>query len=326
MKRLILSLLLALLVAPIVIGQQPSDIIIGVVTYQFEGRVWDVENYTNPVNTDLQILPVDYGDMTRALPTVEPVHYLVDIRQAATAAEQIAAIESLMAANVAALVITPVTEGVEPLKAAIQAAAAKVPVVLHGYKVAGLNLPFAGMDLEELAKNMAQANTRPRSFVIIGNLSEYNQKTFIEILQGNAGFKGFYEAGDLDGQAEAAMAIRDVADLWGIVVTNSQFAPGAAEAIKAATAGTDRLIKLGSVGAPEDWKSLFDQKLLSAAFTFDSYQTLQQAAVMAKIMLTGGTLENFYPDVLFYTRSNAYNHTSWPYSLDTPNRLASFWN
>lgn len=326
MKRLILSLLLALLVAPIVIGQQPSDIIIGVVTYQFEGRVWDVGNYASPVNTDLQILPIEPGAMTRPIPTVEPVHYLLDIREAATAAEQISAIESLMAANVAALVITPVTEGVEPVKAAIQAAAAKVPVVLHGYQVAGLNLPFAGMDLVELATNMKNSNARPRSFVIIGNLSEHNQKSFIEILQGNAGFKGFYEAGDLDGQAEAAMAIRDVDGLWGIVVSNPQFAPGAAAAIKAATAGTDRLIKLGSVGAPEDWKSLFDQKLLSAAFSFDSYQTLQQAAVMAKILITGGTAENFYPDVLYYTRKDAYNHTSWPYSKDIPNRLASFWN
>lgn len=326
MKRLILSLLLALLVAPVVIGQQPSDIIIGVVTYQFEGRVWDVGNYQSPINTDLQILPVDPRDITRALPTVEPVHYLLDIREAATAAEQIAAIESLMAANVAALVITPVLEGVEPVKAAIQAAAAKVPVVLHGYQVAGLNLPFAGMDLNELGLNLFKSNTRPRAFAVIGNLSEYNQKMIIDHLQANAGFKGFYEAGDLDGQAEAAMAIRDIPDLWGIIVTNPQFAPGAAEAIKAATAGTDRLIKLGSIGAPENWKSLFDAKLLSAAFSFDSYQTLQQAAVMAKILITGGTVENYHPDVLYYTRKDAYNHTSWPYSKDTPNRLASFWN
>lgn len=326
MKRLILSLVLALLVAPVVIGQQPSDIVIGVVTYQFEGRVWDVQNYSNPVNTDLQILPIEPGAMTRPLPAVEPVHYLADIREAATAAEQIAAIDSLLAAKVAALVITPVTEGVEPLKAAIQNAAAKVPVVLHGYKVPGLNLPFAGMDLDELGKNLTNSNSRNRSFAVIGNLSEYNQKLVIEHLQGNAGFKGFYEAGDFDGQAEAAMAIRDIPDLWGIVVTSPQFAPGAAEAIKAATAGTDRLIKLGSVGAPENWKDLFNQKLLSAAFSFDSYQTYQQAAVIAKVMLMGGTSYNFYPDVLFYTRADSYNHTSWPYSQDTPNRLASFWN
>lgn len=324
MKRLILCMLLAALVAPVVIGQRTDDIIIGVVTNHLEARVWNVQYYTNPMNGDLQVLPVDPTLATsRELPTVEPVHYLVDIREANTAADQIAAIDALLEAGVQGLVITPVEE-FNLVKDKIASAAGQVPVVLHGRNIPELGLPFSGFDMAEFGKAMAEQQDRG-PFVLIGNMSDPTQSAFIAPHESLPDFKGFYEALS-DGQAEAAMAIRDVADLGYIMVTHHRYAAGAAAAIQAATAGSDRLIRLGSVWAPEGWKDLFGQKLLHGVFTWDNYEALMQAAVMVKVMIRdGATPANFYSDVLYYTSVTSYNHTSHPYSQDTPNRIGGFW-
>ncbi len=325
MKRFFIFMLLAALVAPLVIAQSQPDIIIGVVTYKIDGQVWGIQFYTNPINGDLQVLPVPEGNASsRDLPDVEPQHYLVDIREASTAADQVAAIDSLLAAGVQGLVITPVDD-FSLVSNAISNAAKQVPVVLHGRNIPELNLPFAGVDMAELGKVMAEQQDGGR-FVVVGNLSDTTQNAFISPLMELDSFGGFYEALS-DGRAETAQAIADETEpIEYVMVSHSRYAAGAAAAIQAVTAGTDRLIKLGSVFAPDTWKDLFDQKLLHGVFTWDNYLTLMQASVMAKVMIRDGvTPDNFYPDVLYYSRSTSFNHTSYPYSQDTPNRVGRFW-
>jgi len=326
MKRILTGLLLAVLVAPFVMGQfaECDEYFIGMVTYQIDAMTWTPENYVRPINADLQVLPVEPGKATiRQIPEVEPDHYLLELRDAGTAQAQIDAINELLAMGCEALVITPVAE-TNLIKDAVAAAAAKVPVILTGRRIPGLDLPFYGMDTFELGLALANNNTQT-PFVIVGNRSDATQAAFIEPLEAIEPFQGFYEAATVDGKAEAAQAINDVPSLATIVVSHHKYAPGAAAAIKDATEGTDRLIQLGSVGAPEGWKDLFEQKLLHGVFAWDNYVVLQGAAVAAKVAIRDGVpAQDFHPDVLYYRSATGFNHTSYPYSQDQPNRVGRF--
>jgi len=220
-------------------------------------------------------------------------------------------------------VITPVAD-YHLITDTLASAASKVPVVLHGRDMPGSGYPFSGVDMAELGKVMSeQQDGAP--FALVGNMSDPTQEQFITPHLTLAGFAGFYEA-VTDGNGATAQAIRDNDALEFVMVTDAKYAAGAAAAIQAATAGTDRLIKLGSVFAPTNWKQLFDDKLLHGVFTWDNYRSMLHAAVIAKVMVRDGeTLENFYPDILYYSRSTSFNHTSHPYSQDTPSRAGRFW-
>jgi len=330
MKRIILLLLLVALVAPLATSQTSiKEYTIGMVIYQIDARMWEPQFYADPLNADLQLLPVPEGKLGSSRgagrgETTEPDHYLVDIRYATTAGEQLAAIEDLMAKGVVGLVIMP-AQDTNQIKSAVATAAAKVPVVLTGRTIPGLNLPFFGVDMAEMGKAMT-LRVPKGPFVVIGNLSDEGyQKPFIDPLMLMEQFAGFYEAGSPTGQSEAAQAINDVAGLMYIVVTNPLYTAGAAEAIKAVTAGTDRLIKLGSLGAPVGWKDLFNQKLLQGVFSWDAYEVLQQAAVAVKVKVRDGVdTENYYPDCLYWTSATGYSHASYPYTLDP--RMNAFFN
>jgi len=111
-----------------------------------------------------------------------------------------------------------------------------------------------------------------------------------------------------------------------IITSSHQFANGAARAIEEITEGTDRLIKLGSVGAPDGWKDLFEQKLLHGVFSWDNYEVLQEAAVAVKSAIRDDAApQDYFPDTLFYRSANTFIHLSHPYSEDAPNRIFYFW-
>ncbi len=321
MKRTGLLTLLALLIA-LPLGAIAQDEVtvytIGMVTYQIDGRVPpSMDLFVGPLTSDLVVLPLPENSQGGQVVPATGNQFVLNLIEAASANEQIQAIDQLLAAGADALVITPAPEA-NLIKDAVARAAAQMPVALAHRPIPGLDLPFYGQDTAQVG-TVWKDGSQP--FAILGNLSDPLQKGLIDAMRDAEAFLGFYEA--LDGQAEAAKAIADHADLFGIIVTNPAYASGAAEAIRAATEGTDRLIKLGSLGAPENYKDLFDAKQLNAVIAWNNYGILLDAAVAMKVKLLGDEPTSAFADIIFMTSATSWVSNSYPYL--SPSHIGRFW-
>lgn len=338
MRRLfIVGILFVALLAPLAISQQP-DIYIGMVTYKVNAQVWDIQNYARPMNGDLQVLPLGEG-VSREIPDVEPQHYLVEIREASTAADQIAAMNELIDFGVHGMVLTPVAE-VDLIRDAVSAIAADMPFTLTTREITGINAPYFGFDTYDLGITLTDYDG-VKPYVFIGNLDDKWQSDFLAgLIEGTRlapttypdeeivdQLQGYYSVkSSAEAYTEALAALAVFPDLFGIL-TFPEYVPGIQQAIAEVYAGTDTLIKVGSIGAPEGWKEMFDNSTLHTVFGWDNYLVLQRAAVGVKVMLRDGeTPEDFYPDGLYITSSTSTpSRLSYPYSEDQPNRAARWW-
>jgi ABC-type sugar transport system substrate-binding protein len=330
--------------APVIAQVGAGDVVkLGVITYHFDGTVWsDIDGYMPLLGMDLKEfpgVPLEYGAVV--LPTFvarssnQPHsgggtigNYAMEnkvelvLKEADTAAAQVAAIEAMIAEDVHGIFITPVAD-VEPIRKALCAALDKGIVVTLGYR----NIPsivsryygrvgFVGVEPyavgtvwgqlanPEYQTRYEKGRGKPVGAFVVG--SDFNDSLQADILEGfstralenflgshvTTADQAYAFTKGLIAEHEAAVFAAENAVMV-FIVTDPNVAHGvgkaATEAVQAAKDNDRKIsIKVGSYSAPPEWREMYANNSINRIAQGDAFQMFLLGLVQLKMGLVYG--------------------------------------
>jgi ABC-type sugar transport system substrate-binding protein len=337
MKRLLItSLILAVSLGFIGVSdnaaQQSPEVTIGVITYGYEGTAWDMALMAPSLERDMELLPPPetYNQGTAVpQPPRNDAKILLDVKNAATAAEQSAAIDAFIEQGVGGILLTPVADVASLQDALGRATLARIPVVLVGRSVPGFDgnlTTFVGV--EPFAAGFAWAKGAvggEREFMgIASNMNDVRQDGFIRGLEAKAGafYKGTIMTTMETAYEDTLAAITGTGDaeespINFLVLADYALVDEVIRAVVDTTANTDRLIKVGTFGGPANFKQLFNDKVLHMVTTQDDYDMFQKALLELKMYIVAqDPLEGYFMPTKIWASASSFNYMSYPYDYD----------
>lgn len=329
MKRLFLPLLIvAVLVslgASTFTAQEQQVITIGLVTYQYESTAWPLESLIPILERDMELLPPpDTSNrgtsLDQTLRTDPPVKFVTKV--ASTAADQVAAIEELVAQNVRGLIVVPVPDTTPILQALEGALLKRIPVVVAHRPIPGLSgrlTAYVGLEPFAVGVGWARGATE-RNRVFMAIVSDINDPLQSELTRGLAAKAGDLYKGTVTATVDTAFdqvtaVVKQTDPLINyLIVADPALIPETIRAVTTLTAGTDRLVKIGSFRAPENGRALMVAKSMHFVATQDPYYMFQAAALELKMFnVSADPLDTIYVDAQVWGGLSGQSYMSYPY-------------
>jgi ABC-type sugar transport system substrate-binding protein len=337
---LTVALLLAAGTASYTASQAPAERTIGIVSYNYEANALDLDLLSEILAGDLEVLPPpeDYNEGTALpLPPAEIVFNVVT-SFAPTPADQAVAIGAFLDQGVDGLIVAPVADDAEIVQALEPALLANIPVMIIHRPLTGLaGAKFVGLDSFRVASGWASgASSRGRNFVVIA--SDLNDPRQDGLTRGFAAkqpdlFMGTTIA-DTSNIVDVATELlfgagdAEAIEINYVILADPALTAGTIEAIIAITEGTDRLIKVGSFGVPENKNQYWADKTMHMIVTQDHYNMFLDAALEIKMLLVASDpLEELSVPVGVWTGRTSNNYMSYPYDYTSQLRFTfdRFW-
>lgn len=329
MKRLLLPMLVVALLVSLgatnFTAQEQQVITIGLITYQYEATAWPLENLIPILERDMELLPPpDTSNrgtsLEQKLRSDPPVKFVTKV--AATAADQVAAIEEFVAQGVRGLMIVPVADTTPILQALETALLQRIPVVVLHRPIPGLSgrlTAYVGLEPFAVGVGWARGATE-RNRVFMAVASDLNDPLQSELTRGLAAkagdlYKGTVEA-TLDTVFDKVSAVVQQTDplINYLIVADPALIPETIRAVSSVTAGGDRLVKVGSFRVPDGARALMASKVMHFVTTQDTYNMFQAAALELKMFnVTADPLDTIYVDAQVWGGLSAQMYMSYPY-------------
>jgi hypothetical protein len=272
---------------------QEETYTIGIVTFAYEDGAFPTDMLIRNLENDLDGFPPDPGtNQGTNRPPLSGAKWLVEVKEADTVGEQIAAIEAFVEAGVYGIMVVPAADN-PALRTAVESTVSQgTPVYVLWRPLPGIvGANYVGLAYEELghgftAGAMSGGEVGTIYATIVSDMADPRQALFAagtEARLPNSTHVMTLATAYDDVVTLLNTAVGDEGEIENLIVTDPALFPEISRAIFDTLSETDRLVQVATIGGFANRREAFSNREIAFIFTQEHYSMFWEAAVQFKL-------------------------------------------